>query len=43
MRAGVGLDILSRGHVVNGDTELTGVGYSSGLVEARDGNGCHSF
>lgn len=23
-----GLDILSRGHVVSGDTEMTGVGYS---------------
>lgn len=34
-----GLDILSRGYVVSGDTEITGVGYSSGLAEAGDRNG----
>lgn len=35
MRAGVGLDISSRGHVVNGRTEVTGVGCSPGLAEAN--------
>lgn len=34
-----GLDILSRGHVVSRDTEMTGVEYSSGVAEAGDRNG----
>lgn len=37
----MGLDILSGGHFVNRDTEVTGVGNSSDLAETRNGNRCH--
>lgn len=36
---GVGLDISSAGHGMNGHTEVTGVGCSPGLAEVRDVNG----